>query len=128
MLDTHAWLWWLSDDGRLGDGARRAIRTETERNALAVSAISAWEAAMLVKKGRLALALPVSELVAHCERLPILSFIPVTARIGIESVGFEHLHQDPADRMIVATARALGANLVTKDERLQTFEGVSTVW
>ena len=128
LLDTHAWLWWLGDPGLLSGPARERIASAERDATVAVSAISAWEAAVLVKKGRLELTLSVAELVAHCERLPVLRFLPVTPRIGIGSVALEPLHPDPADRLIVATARAHNAILVTKDARLLAFDGIRTLW
>jgi PIN domain nuclease of toxin-antitoxin system len=83
---------------------------------------------MMVKKGRLALSLPLEALLAHCERLPMLRFVPVDHRVAVAATELEPLHADPADRIIVATARSLAATLVTKDERLHAFEGVRCAW
>jgi len=128
LLDTHVWLWWLSDASVLSAAARARI-AQAERDAtVAVSAISAWEAAMLVMKRRLVLTLTIEDLITSCERLPVMRFLPVTARIAAASVQLDSLHADPADRLIVATARAFNATLVTKDERLLAHSGVRTAW
>jgi PIN domain nuclease of toxin-antitoxin system len=128
VADTHAWLWWLSGDPSLSARARAALDGAFEDAALGVSAISVWEVAMLVKKGRLALALPLDDLVAHCETLVGLRFLSVTPRIALASVALEPLHADPADRLIAATALAHGASLVTKDERLHAVAGLASLW
>ena len=128
VADTHAWLWWLSGDDALSPGARAALDRAFDDAALGVSAISVWEAAMLVKRGRLALALPVDDLVGHCESLAGLRFLSVTPRIALASVALEPLHADPADRLIAATALAYGATLVTKDERLRAVAGLASLW
>ncbi len=128
VADTHAWLWWLSGDASLSATARATLERAFDEGDLAVSAISVWEAAMLVKKGRLALALPLDEVVARCETLPGLRFLPVTPRIALASVALEPLHADPADRMIAATALAHQAVLVTKDERLHDLAGLDSRW
>lgn len=128
VADTHAWLWWLSGDASLSSTARSTLARAFDDGELGVSAISVWEAAMLLKKGRLALAMPLDELVARCETLPGLRFVPITPRIALASVALEPLHADPADRMIVATALAHQAVLVTKDERLHGFAGLDTRW
>jgi PIN domain nuclease of toxin-antitoxin system len=128
VADTHAWLWWLSGDASLSSAARSALDGAFHDATLGVSAISVWEAAMLVKKGRLALAMPLDDLVARCETLHGLRFLPVTPRIALASVALEPLHADPADRLITATALAHQAMLVTKDERLHAFSGLSSLW
>ena len=128
VADTHAWLWWLSDDAALSENARSALERAFNEGRLAVSAISVWEAAMLVKKGRLVLALPLEALVARCETLPGLRFVPVTPRIALASVALEPLHADPADRLIAATALAHQATLITKDERLHGLTGLDSRW
>jgi PIN domain nuclease of toxin-antitoxin system len=128
LLDTHAWLWWVSAPERLGTAARDAVTAARASGELLVSAISAWEAAMLLRKGRLELTMPIGDLVAHCERFDAMRFVPVDARIAVAATALEPLHGDPADRLIVATARALGASVVTKDARLHAFDGVRCVW
>ena len=128
VADTHAWLWWLADDPALSPTARATLQHAFDDADLGVSAISVWEAAMLVKKGRLDLALPLDELVARCETLPGLRFLSVTPRIALASVALEPLHADPADRMIAATAHAYRAMLVTKDARLHSVDALACVW
>jgi len=83
---------------------------------------------MLVMKGRLVLALGIEELILNCERLPVMRFLPVIARIAAASVQLDALHADPAYRLIVATARAFNATLVTKDKRLLACDNARTAW
>jgi PIN domain nuclease of toxin-antitoxin system len=128
VLDTHAWLWWLSDPGRIPSRTRSRIDAAMDDGALAVSAISAWEVAMLVAKGRLALAMPVDALVTACEQMPGFSLLPLTARIAASAASLALPHPDPADRFITATALAANATLVTKDERLRASDLVRTDW
>ncbi|MDF1521325.1 MAG: type II toxin-antitoxin system VapC family toxin [Trueperaceae bacterium] len=128
VLDTHAWIWWLSDPGQIPSRTRSRIDVALDDGALAVSAISAWEVAMLVAKGRLELALPVDDLVADCERLPGFTLLPLTARIAVSATRLALPHPDPADRFIAATALAANATLITKDERLRASDLVRTAW
>jgi PIN domain nuclease of toxin-antitoxin system len=128
FLDTHTWLWWLSDSSLLSEAARTQIAAAIEEESLVASAISAWEAEMLVNKGQLELTLAVDDLVAHCESLPFFSFVSITASVGVKAARLDPFHPDPADRMIVATALHYGGVLVTKDERIQRFKEVRTVW
>jgi PIN domain nuclease of toxin-antitoxin system len=93
-----------------------------------VSAISAWEVALLVQRGRLELRLPVREWVARSEALSGLHFLPIDTTIAVRAVELAELHPDPADRMIVASAELVTAMLVTRDQRLQRYGGLSTMW
>jgi len=127
LLDTHAWVWWVGAPEKLSAGARERIDEAKESRQVFVSSFSAWEVALLVARGRLHLATDVDEWLGRCERLPFLRFVPVDHRIAIRSVRLPPpLHQDPADRIIAALA--LGAELVTKDERLLNYPMVRTVW
>lgn len=128
LLDTHAWLWWLSESHHLSRTAERRIESARAAGGLAVSAISAWEAALLVRKGRLELRMPVRDIVSACGQLPFFRFVAISPEIAIASVDLEGLHSDPADRMIVATARHEGLDLVTRDERLHAWPNLRTVW
>jgi PIN domain nuclease of toxin-antitoxin system len=129
VLDTHAWIWWVSNPEMLSDTARQAIEDAVRRRELFISTISSWEVAMLVEKERLSLALDVRDWISRSEMLPFVTFVPLSAAIAVESVrlpGFPHA--DPADRIIVATALSLGARLVTKDEKLLRFGPARAVW
>lgn len=130
LLDTHAWIWWADDPGRLPEAARAAIDASlAEAEPLRVSAISVWELAMLVDRGRLELSLPLKDWLSLAEAAPEFRFVPLDPRSALRSVtlpGFPH--RDPADRMVVATALELGATLVTADRRLHDYEGVATLW
>jgi len=127
LLDTHAWIWWAAETPRrLTARARRAIE---DSPSIAVSAISPWEVAMLVAKGRLELDRDVLVWIRQALALPRVTLVPLTPEIAVRSTrlgaGFPG---DPADRIIVASARELGASLVTKDQVLRRAEGVRTVW
>ncbi len=128
VLDTHAWLWWLSDPGRIPARTRSRIDAAMNEGALAISAISAWEVAMLVANGRIELTMPVDALVTACEQMPGFSLLPLTARIAASAARLALPHPDPADRFITATALAANATLVTRDERLRASDLVRTDW
>lgn len=129
LLDTHVWVWWVDGTTALSAAAQRAIDGAVTSGDLGVSSISTWEVALLVKKGRLRLAMDVEDWVARSEALPFIQFVPVDNHIAVRSVLLSSpLHDDPADRIIVATALALGASLVTKDERLRKLRPLKTIW
>lgn len=129
LLDTHAWVWWLSFPSALSRPAARAIKEASREGKVIVSTISTWELALLVARKRVALHLPVEEWVRACEALPELTFLPPSNRVMMESVVLPGaFHADPADRMIVATARVHGLKVVTKDEKIQRYTHVASVW
>lgn len=120
VLDTHVWIWAVEGmTGKLDARAVTAIEAAARASALAVSSISVWELAMLVKRGRLTLATALNSWIEASLRPPGVRIIPVGTAIALESTqlpDFDH-HKDPADRIIVATARRHGT-LVTCDEAL----------
>ena len=129
LLDTHAWIWWVSSPDQLSSPAIEAVRAGAERRELYISSISAWEVAMLVKKGRLRLTLDVADWIGRCEALPLLSFVPVDNTITVLSTRLDgYPHDDPADRIIISTAQILGATLVTRDEKIRAYKRVKTLW
>jgi PIN domain nuclease of toxin-antitoxin system len=129
LLDTHAWLWWLSESPALSEVAAAAIEEAARGDGVAVSTISTWELALLVARGRVALRIPVREWVEACESLPELTFLAPSNRIMLESVALPgELHSDPADRIIVATARVHELMVVTKDDKLRSYPHVGSVW
>ena len=128
LLDTHALVWWVSG-GPLSERARDAIARHARRRSLHASSISVWEIATLVARGRLELSLDVVEWIARVEAIESLRFVPVDNRIALASTRLPgELPRDPADRLIVATARSLDAALVTRDARLAAYPHVETIW
>lgn len=129
VLDTHALIWWVAGDRRLSARALRAIRAAAKAGAVFASAISVMEIATAVRRGRLTLSVPFEQWLADLRSLPELQFEPVTAEIAALAGSFDGaMHGDPADRIIAATARTLGARLVTADERLRGLPEVVAVW
>ncbi|MFA5505713.1 MAG: type II toxin-antitoxin system VapC family toxin [Vulcanimicrobiota bacterium] len=127
VLDTHVWLWWISDPSLLSLTAQESIDLAiSQGQKLHLSTISTWEVALLVNKGRLRLTLSARNWVSKTEALSLFEFIPVTNSIALRSVQLK-MHPDPADRLIVATALELGLPLVTKDDKLRQL-GIDTVW
>ena len=123
LLDTHCWLWaQLGLIQRLSKAALQAIRSAESDGNLRISVISIWELAMLEERGRVALPMNIRTWVDQALSKPGIAVSPLTPEIMIESVHLPgDLHGDPADRMLTATARVLGATLVTKDDRLLRY-------
>lgn len=129
VLDTHAWIWWVSSPSFLSETANGIIDGAATESKIFISAISTWEVAILVSRGRLKLTMSAGDWVSASEALPFFNFVPVSNSIALKSVQLPGvLHNDPADRIIIATAVALGAVLVTKDEKIRTYPHVKTAW
>jgi PIN domain nuclease of toxin-antitoxin system len=126
VLDTHVWLWWASDRSRLSARAATAIEgAET----VAVPAICCWEVAMLVARGRIVLDRPAREWVRAALGLPGVRALPLDPPTAVAAAEIDDDGpSDPADRMIYAAARAIGAPLVTKDKHLREFDPRGTLW
>jgi PIN domain nuclease of toxin-antitoxin system len=117
LLDTHAAVWVTVDDRSLGKSTERMIKKAVKDGALAVSAITFWEIAILVTRRRLRRLDAVRELREHLLKQGVIE-LPLTGEIAIVAGEIDGLHGDPADRFIAATAIVHDATLVTADERL----------
>lgn len=131
VIDTHILIWWVSGSKRLSNSAKKSIEKTLadDSGEILVSSISAWEIAMLVKSGRLALSMDVESWLEEVSQIEGLRFLPVDNEIGFKSAALPGgFHKDPADRMIVATARTMAMPLVTADEKILQYEHVKTIW
>ena len=116
VLDTHAWVWWMTRDRRLGASALDALDAMPADDRPHLADISLWEVAMLVERKRLALSLPLGEWLALAAHPRTVNVVPVSPAIAAEVANLPAAFQrDPADRLIVATCRVLGAPLATRD-------------
>ena len=125
LIDTHALLWWLSDDPSLSDAARKAM-AETS-NVLLVSAASAWEIATKVRLGRLPGA---EELAADFQGFMLregFTTLDITADHGIRAGLLPGPHKDPFDRMLISQAQAENVPIVSNERTFETY-GVRRVW
>ena len=129
VLDTCAWIWHVAGDRRLSPRAREAIGESPPPRALVVSVFSCWEVAKLVEKRKLRLSLPVREWLSAAVRQPGIVLEPVTMDICVDSTVLPgEFHSDPADQIIVATARRLNLPLITIDARIRAYSHVTTIW
>jgi PIN domain nuclease of toxin-antitoxin system len=129
VLDTHAWIWWVTGDARLSRRALTTIRRAQQREAIGLSIISIWEVAKKVEKGQLALNRPLDDWLEPALAVPGLHVAELTRAILVDSCQLpQPFHGDPADQMIVATARSQNAAIVTRDSRLQQYAHARTIW
>jgi PIN domain nuclease of toxin-antitoxin system len=125
VLDTHAWIWWVAEPGKISARARHAIDAA---DALGICAISCWEVAMLVAKDRLELDRDVLLWIRQALALPRVALLPLTAEICVASALLLESPADPADRIIAASALEHRAPVVTKDARLRSMRRLETIW
>jgi len=130
VLDTHTLVWWVTGDSQLSTAAGAAIAKEQQdAGQILVSAITPWEIAMLVQKGRMALAMDLDEWLTAVEGLDALQMVPISSRVAVQSVQLPgNFHRDPADRLIVALAREVNAPLITADEKIHAYPHVRWLW
>jgi PIN domain nuclease of toxin-antitoxin system len=129
ILDTHVLVWWISNPEKLSPKVRQLIEKEMSKGVIHISSISVWEIYLLVKKERLQFAMDTDEWLKQIESLPFVAFIPVDNTIAAMSVMLPgEFPNDPADRIIVATAREKGTPLVTMDERIRKYPHIKTIW
>lgn len=122
LLDTHVWIWVVAGDARLASGMRGLIERAAGRAALSIAAISMWEITILAAHGRITLAKPTLEWIENALRSSSVAIEPLTPRIAADSCELPgRFHNDPADRLIVATARATDASLMTRDRRMLDY-------
>lgn len=119
LLDTHVVVWLMLGIPKLGERAREVIDSAFREDRAAISAITVWEIGVLVSKKRIDLYRDVLDWMRDALALPGVTLVPLEPEIAVAStrLPFE-MHADPADRILVATARHLGATLVTADGAL----------
>lgn len=130
VLDTHTLIWWVSGDtAQLSAAAMGIINAEQSDGEILVSSITAWEIAMLVAKERIALSMDVAQWLDVVSQIDNVRFVPIDNEISVKSTELPgEFHKDPADRMIVATARKFAAPLVSADEKIRSYPHVKTIW
>jgi PIN domain nuclease of toxin-antitoxin system len=119
VLDTHAWIWWVDHDPRLGPAILDALDNLADENRPRLCEISLWEVATLVECGRLSFKIPFADWVDAAAHPRTVQLLPITSAIAAEVAALpKTFHRDPADRVIVATSRVMQAPLLTRDRRI----------
>lgn len=127
LLDTHIWIWWVHGDPRLTAAAQEAIR-QHEDAALGVSVISCWEIANLVERNRIALSVSLPKWIDRALRYPGVRLLDLTPTIAVDSTQLPgDFHKDPADRILVATARRHNCPILTADEPILRYRHVQVL-
>ena len=129
ILDTHVWVWLVNGDSRIKKaGFLPVIKQAEKENSIKIPAICTWEISMLAAKGRITLTGNALNWINRALSVPGISICPLTPEIAYESSNLPgEFHGDPADRMIVASARILDATLLTFDQKILNYSRESYV-
>ncbi len=118
ILDTHIWIWWVDENPKLRLAWKKLIAANID-NGLGVCAISCWEVAKLVEHDRIALSCPIEEWMKDALDYPGVELLELLPQIAIDSTQLPgQFHHDPADQIIVATARFFDVPLLTGDAKI----------
>ncbi|OGV28295.1 MAG: hypothetical protein A3F18_03110 [Legionellales bacterium RIFCSPHIGHO2_12_FULL_37_14] len=121
LLDTHVWIWLLNGDSTLEKTTINHIDKTLQQGEVWISAISLWELGMLEVKKRITLNMPCLEWIQNSLKLG-LQITPLTPQIAIESCNLpEYSQGDPADRIIIATARHHALTIMSRDEHILSY-------
>lgn len=126
VLDTHIWVWWVDGNQRLTKANEQWIQ-QYQSQGLGVSIISCWEVAKLVENNKLVLSCSVSQWLKDALAYPGVQLLDLTLPIVIESTQLVGFHRDPADQIIVATARIYNCPLLTVDDKILNYPNVQTL-
>jgi PIN domain nuclease of toxin-antitoxin system len=125
VLDTHIWVWWVHGDAQLPTDYSTYLQ-DRENEGLGVSVISVWEIAKLVEYNRLQLPVSIEDWINQALSYPGIELLELTPRIAVGSTQLpQPFHRDPADQIIVATARVLGCSIMTIDRKIRDYPHIN---
>jgi PIN domain nuclease of toxin-antitoxin system len=121
LMDTHIWYWFVGGDKTLPAKVIDVINQAALEDSLYLAAISVWEIAMMENKGRIQFQIPILQWIEEALKNVPIQLLALHPAIAVESCHLDDLHGDPADRMIVATARVENLTLITRDIKIQNY-------
>jgi len=129
LLDTHVWVWWNVAPDRLSRKASALLSDPAQYDELLLASISLWELCKLLEKGRLGINAAPQEWMKEALDMPKLRLAELSPSVAYQSTVLPgEFHDDPADQIIVATAREHEATLITKDARIRKYSHVRALW
>jgi PIN domain nuclease of toxin-antitoxin system len=128
LLDTHVWYWLMETPEKIPGAVRKIIGQKTSIP-FGVSAISLWEIAKLEEKGKINFNIPLQRWMREALDPGFMKRLELDEQVAAESTRLpEEFHRDPADQMIVATARVHNLTLITADRKILSYRHVKTLW
>jgi PIN domain nuclease of toxin-antitoxin system len=129
MLDTHTWIWWHMNPQKLSQKVKRIVGNINRYDEILLSAISPWEFSKLLEKKKIGISCDPEDWINSALDMPKFRLIPLSPVLAYRSTVLpQPFHSDPADQIIVATAREENATILTKDERILTYKNVRSLW
>ncbi|MCX6584058.1 MAG: type II toxin-antitoxin system VapC family toxin [Candidatus Aminicenantes bacterium] len=129
LLDTHTWIWWNMSPEKLSKKVKMLIQDPEGYDELLLSAISPWEFSKLLEKKRLGISCNPEAWIEAALEMPKLRVIPLNPILAYRSTVLpQPFHEDPADQIIVATAREENATILTKDQKILKYKHVKSLW
>ena len=129
LLDTHTWIWWHTSSKSLSRKVKAIIVEPNRYEELLLSAISVWEFCKLLEKRRLGISCDPEEWLGTALAMPKLRLVPLSPPIAYRSTVLpQPCPSDPADQIVIATAREENATILTKDEEMRRYRHVRTMW
>ena len=129
MLDTHTWIWWNMNPHQLSDRVKEIIGNTNKYDEMLLSAISPWEFGKLLEKQRIGISCNPEDWINIALDMPKLRLVPLSPLLSYRSTVLpQPFHNDPADQIIVATAREENATILTKDEKILAYKNVRSLW
>jgi PIN domain nuclease of toxin-antitoxin system len=125
LLDTHTFIWWDSEPGKLSQQA--LILCHNPTNTLLLSMVSIWEMQIKIQLAKLTLKLPLVEIIQHQQQNNNLKILPITINHVLELENLSNHHKDPFDRLLIAQSNIEDAVLVSCDPMIAKYQ-VKLVW
>ncbi len=124
LLDTHTFIWWDGEPGKLSPQALALCKDPT--NTLVLSIASVWEMQIKIQLGKLSLRLPLRDVVAE-QQVNGMGLLPITLPHVLALEGLPHHHGDPFDRLLIAQAKAEGVSIISHDHKFTSYP-VTVIW
>lgn len=128
LIDTNILVWLTSSPEKLTPNAKKYVNQARKSKEIFVSSISIWEIALLIKKKRLSFKIGFDSWLSKVKQLSYLKFMDIDVEIAVKSVQLNWSNQDPADRIIVATAQNLGTKVITSDRKILQLKSIESIW
>ncbi|MBU2511355.1 type II toxin-antitoxin system VapC family toxin [bacterium] len=129
LLDTHTWIWWHMNPSNLSKKVKQLILDTNNYSELLLSSISPWEFSKLLEKKRIGISCNPEDWLKKALKMPKFRLVELSPSIAYRSTVLpQPFHNDPGDQIIVATAREENATILTKDDNIQKYDHVKSIW